>query len=191
MEWLLQHLQILIAGAGAIAWWLGQRRQAADRTGRNPAKETRPDEPDFAERTRRIREEIQRKIEQRTGGNAPSPTSPTSKSSDQKMPPVIVRRRMAREVPSRPKSRMAVEETEDTNQVLMKQIALAEELRRAVEIKAASLRRVQSGSPMSAGGQISALGISRTALMADLKDVEGLRRAFIVREIIGPPVALR
>ena len=188
MEWLLQHLQILIAGAGAIAWWLGQRRQAADRTAQNPAKEMRPDEPDFSERTRRIREEIQRKIEQRTGGNAPSPTS---KSSDQKMPPVIVRRRMAAEVPPPPKSRMAIEETEDTNEVLMKQIALAEELRRAVEIKAASLRRVQSLSPISAGGQIGGLGISRTALMADLKDVEGLRRAFIAREIIGPPVALR
>lgn len=188
MDWLLQHLQLVIAGAGAIAWWLGQRRQAAARTGQNPAEEMRPDEPDVSERTRRIREEIQRKIERRTGGNTPSPTS---KSSDQRLPPVIVRRRVEKEDPPRPKSRIATEEAEKRDEVLLKQIALAEELRRAVEIKAASLRRVQSLSPISAGGQIGGLGISRTALLADLKDVEGLRRAFIVREIIGPPVALR
>src|SRR5665213_2963525 len=131
MDWLLQHLQILIAGAGAVAWWLGQRRQAAARTEQNPAKEMRSDEPDFSERTRRIREEIQRKIEQRAGGNAPSPAS---KSSDQKMPPVIVRRRMDAEVPQQPESRIANEEAEKRDEVLLKQIALAEELRRAVEI---------------------------------------------------------
>ncbi len=184
MDWLLQHLQLLIAGAGGVAWWLNQRKQRDDAAKPAPSKESRQDDPDFAERTRRIREEIQRKIEERTRGESSS-TSTRQKQS-RPSPTVVAPQWSEAEPPPLARIGMTPDEAERSTEMLAKQAALAEQLRQAVEIKTAALRGLQNGNEIS-----SASHLVRTAVIDDLKDVAALRRAFILREIIGPPVALR
>ena len=69
------------------------------------------------------------------------------------------------------------------------QTALTEQLRQAGEIKAAAMSRTRFESPVSGGAQAAA--VARRALTDDLGDPDALRRAFVLREILGPPVALR
>ncbi|HEY4248592.1 MAG TPA: hypothetical protein VGM64_17355 [Lacunisphaera sp.] len=81
---------------------------------------------------------------------------------------------------------MTPDEAERSTEMLAKQAALAEQLRQAVEIKTAALRQLRSGNEISPASKPV-----RAAVVADLRDVAALRRAFVLREIIGPPVALR
>lgn len=188
MDWALKHLQLIIAIAGAAAWWLNQRRQAK-MTGEEPRKEVTFDDPELAERTRRIREEIQRKIEQRARGYVnEQPTLPHNEPAE---PPPILRQVVMMRPPEPPMSRAAAAKLEDvrTAGILEQQAALVEQLRQAGEIKAAAMSRTQFESQISSGGQAAA--VARSALVDDLRDPDALRRAFILREILGPPVALR
>jgi uncharacterized protein HemX len=184
MDWLLQHLQLLIAGAGGIAWWLNQRRQSREKLATRQKKEERRNDPDFTERTRRIREEIQRKIGERTRGEASS----TSTGQKQRKPiPSLAAPQLSKtESPPLLRTGMTPDEAERSTEMLAKQAALAEQLRQAVEIKTAALRQLRSGNEISPASKPV-----RAAVVADLRDVAALRRAFVLREIIGPPVALR
>src|SRR4051812_28778787 len=97
MDWVLNHLRLIIAAAGAVAWWLNQRKQARAAEQSQPHKEATFGDPDLAERTRRIREEIQRKIEQRAKAYRESvPPAPA------KEPAVPVTREIARRQPVEP-----------------------------------------------------------------------------------------
>lgn len=183
MDWLLQHLQLLIAGAGGIAWWLNQRRQSREKPATEQKVERR-DDPDFAERTRRIREEIQRKIEERRQGEVSS--MPTRRKQPRPIPSVMPPQLSRVEPPPLARAGMTPDEAERSTEMLAKQAALAEQLRQAVEIKTAALRQLRSGNEISPASKLV-----RTAVVDDLKDVAALRRAFVLREIIGPPVALR
>ena len=185
MDWVLNHLQLIIAAAGAVAWWLNQRRLAKTGADEAPPKEQAFEDPDLAERTRRIREEIQRKIEQRTKGPA-QPSSTTTQRETTLAPPII--REVVRP-PALPKSKTAHLEAERTAEILEQQAALAERLRQAKEMKAAALRRVQFENQVS--NEESVAAVSRGVLNDDLRNPDALRRAFVLREIIGPPVALR
>jgi len=84
VDWILDHLQFIIAFAGVVAYWLNQRRrekagEEADYDGdgipenRPVRKKLDPNEldPEEAERARRIQDEIRRKILERRSGNAP------------------------------------------------------------------------------------------------------------------------
>ncbi|MFA5265593.1 MAG: hypothetical protein WC378_17375 [Opitutaceae bacterium] len=94
MDWLQDHLQIIIVVAGAIAYWLNQRRHEkqglpADYDG-DGTPETKPSPPaaydpasmevEEAERTRRLMEEMRRKRAERSANSgapiAPSPAQP-------------------------------------------------------------------------------------------------------------------
>lgn len=187
MDWLLQHLQLLIAAAGGVAWWLNQRRQSRDKPPAKPGGQVGQDDPGLAERTRRIREEIQRKIEERARGEVPSAPQ------RQTQPKPILRagspQRSRAEPPPLARAGMTPGEEARSTEMLAKQAALAEQLRRAVEIKTAALRRIRSGSETLTSEKV--VMPTRAAVLDDLRDVGALRRAFILREIIGPPVALR
>jgi hypothetical protein len=73
---------------------------------------------------------------------------------------------------------------------LARQAALADQLRMVVAKKAGAERRAAFASSF-ANKEQAALVIGRGALLEDLHDPEALRRAFVLREVIGPPVALR
>jgi hypothetical protein len=189
MNWILDHLQLLFVVAGAVAWWLNQRRQAA--TGEDPAppEETTFDDPELAERTRRIREEIQRKIEQRARAYT-QPGPPVVEREERVEPPPVVREVVLQPEPP-PLSGAAMVQLEDQRMagMLEQQAVLAELLRQAGEMKAATTLRTRFETEVSSGTEAAA--VARSALGDDLRNPDSLRRAFILREILGPPVALR
>ena len=181
MDWILDHLRLIIGAAGAIAWWLNKRKQERATGQLAPRKEATSGDPDLAERTRRIREEIQRKIEQRARSyKEPAPPAPP-----------LVREAAASRIdpPLISKTHAARFDAQKNAEILEQQAALAEKLRQATELKAAAARRVQFENQTS--GEEPARAAARSALAEDLRNPAVLRRAFVLREIIGPPVALR
>ncbi len=190
MNWALDHLQLLIAIGGAVAWWLHQHKQTKA-AGEEPPPKATFDDPELAERTRRIREEIQRKIEQRARAYT-RPVPPEDENAEPAGPPPIVREvAVFRPSVPPPMSRAATAQLEDqrTAEILEQQAALVEQLRQVDERKATAMRHTQFESAISTGDHAAAA--ARSALGDDLRDPDVLRRAFILREILGPPVALR
>ena len=188
MDWILKHFQLVVILGSAIAWWLNQRRQADQEV--PPAKDATFEDPDLAARTRRIREEIQRKIEQRARGYVQPP--PAAVRPESPAPPAIpVARSPAPVAEPPPLSRAAAShlEAQHTAEILEQQATLATRLQQAQEMKAAALLRLQYENQISSGDQ--AATVARGALADDLRSPDALRRAFILREIIGRPLALR
>jgi hypothetical protein len=198
MKWLLENPWVFIVIAGLVAQVLkalqkgqGGAAEAA------PKKEYEFDDPELAERTRKIREEIRRKIEQRRGGaNQPEPVPPVviESSSEATPPPVVIRLpEVVREVltPSR-----TPEPAEDRGaQIraaaeLERQVSLEERLQEAMLLKQSADRRV-AFEATTADPEPAALVKTRGTVLDDLRDPAALRRAFILREVLGPPVALR
>src|SRR3954468_10084530 len=89
MNWVAEHLQLIIALAGGVAWWLNKNREKPGDVAEPPRVDKTFDDPELAERTRRIREEIQRKIEQRAKGYATE--QPTIPRGEPASPPPLVR----------------------------------------------------------------------------------------------------
>jgi hypothetical protein len=189
MDWVSEHLQLIIAIAGAVAWWLNQRKQQAQAGTEEPDLEKSFEDPELAERTRRIREEIQRKIEQRSRGGPPAPA--TAPGSAPALPPilreVVVREPVAPVLSRSAKSHL---EAQHTAEILEQQAALMEQLRVAQELKAGALRRMQFETEVASKEEAAGAAV-RSALGDDLRNPAALRRAFILREVLGPPVALR
>ena len=187
MDWIFDHLRLLFIVAGGIAWWLNQRKQAKNSEGGPPPhQEVTFDDPELAERTRKIREEIQRKIEQRARGYATEQPKVPRASGPVEMPTVIREVVVARP-PVRTGSRM---EAQRQAEILEEQAALMEKLREAELMKAAAKRRTDF-EESTADHTAQARTAVRSALLADLDGPAALRRAFILREVLGPPVALR
>jgi len=190
MRWLTDNLQLVLAVAGALAWWLTQRKQAAAEAEQPPPHEEKSfEDPELAERTRRIREEIQRKIEQRARGYAneqPKPIQPEAAE----LPPVIREIFMEPEpapVMPRVASRL---EAQRQAEILEQQAAMAEQLRQAKLMKASAEKRKEFESA-TADHRAERRTETRSSVLGDLRTPDALRRAFILREVIGPPVALR
>lgn len=148
-----------------------------------PPKEYQFDDPELAERTRKIREEIQRKIEQRTRGHAETPAP----AAETVAPPPIIREVAVSRTPVHASSRMDVQRQAE---ILEEQATLMERLREAEFMKAAGEKRTEfeaATADHSAEVQVA----TRSTVLGDLRSPEALRRAFILREVLGPPVALR
>lgn len=186
MNWVFDHLQLVIAIAGAIAWWLNQKKQTpADEAA--PPKERTFDDPELAERTRRIREEIQRKIEQRAKGYATEqPRLPRAEATE---PPVVREVVVTRTAPEMRRG-MSQVETQRQAEILEQQAALAEKLREAALLKTAALKRTEFEAATADHSGV-ARSLSRSTVLDDLREPAALRRAFILREVLGRPVALR
>jgi|UniRef100_UPI004049B680 hypothetical protein len=174
MDWILDHLQIVIAAAAAVAYWLNQRREAQAEEDPPPGSNFEREEPgaaEEAERARRIREEIRRKIAERVGGGLPSSPQPVS-------PPPLFSPRQEVVVESRPTSGSA-----DTA-ILERQRKLADQLEALKRQTPLQATNVSLDRPMP-------VGVARSSLMADLRGRSNLRRAMVVREVLGPPLGLR
>lgn len=191
MDWVFEHLQIIIAAAGAIAWWLNQRRKGGaegDET-EPPPQETTFDDPELAERTRKIREEIQRKIAERARGYPnEQPTLPLEVPEE----PPLVREVVVSQAPppGPPRRGLTALEAQRQAEILEEQATLAERLREAEQMKAAAQKRARYEAA-TADHSNTARSLSRSTVLDDLRDPAALRRAFILREVLGPPVALR
>lgn len=192
MRWISENLQLVLAVAGALAWWLTQRKQPAKDASPPTQEEESFEDPELAERTRRIREEIQRKIEQRARGYAheqPKPVRP----DPAELPPILrdIFQEPEPELPppavAPPASRLEVQRQAE---ILEQQAAMAEQLRQAKLTKAAAQKR-EVFEAATADHSAARRTESRSSVLGELRTPEALRRAFILREVLGPPVALR
>jgi hypothetical protein len=203
MDWIQDHLQLVIAAAAAIAYWLNARRkdkagQAADYDGDGKpdnvpggARAMREHEQamEHAENTRRIQEEIRRKIAERQGGGhaVPPPMPPAMPPA----PPVL-----RREQPERARQAMEERRAEAEREaavVLERQRGLAAQLAALQARKAEAGREAKSvwasqqPEPVATPGRVR----DDAGLLAELRNARSLRRAIILREVLGTPVGLR
>ncbi len=221
MDWIFDNLQIVLAIAGAIAYWLNARSkdkageeadydgdgQPDNVPGGGRAMREHEQEMEQAEHTRRIQEEIRRKIAERQGGGAaphapmPPPLSPPL--SPPPMPPAapVFRREepergwLDREVEER---RAAAER--ESEAVLERQRGLAAQLAALQSRKDETTRAASSvwaASPVMAPS-VASLGQGASArvrddvgLLSELRNTRSLRRAIILREVLGTPVGLK
>lgn len=189
MDWILDHLQIVIAIAAAVAYWLNQARKGAasgdeaDEGSAFPAPGV--DDGAEAERARRIREEIRRKIAERARGMPPAlePAPPSLYREEPMAPPPMT-------VPTPMPSAPAPRDDWQMAMVLERQQKLREQME-ALE-RARRLEAAQPAMPvMPAAPAIASSLPVGSSWRSDLKSKAGLRRAVVLREVLGPPVSLR
>lgn len=155
-----------------------------------PPSEYEFEDPELAERTRKIREEIQRKIAQRQRGTADQETAsaPQPAAIETEAPPPIVRE-VAVSTP--PSVRTGVRlDAQRQAEILEQQAAWEEKLREAKLMKEAATKRTEF-EEATADHSSARRSATRSTIVGDLRSPDALRRAFILREVLGPPVALR
>jgi hypothetical protein len=200
LQWVLDNLFTVLIIAGVLAQMIQAvkgRKGGDDETGPTvePPPEKEFEDPELAERTRRIREDIRRKIAERQAGRIPAddpePELAPEPAAYDEPPPVV--REVAVERSEPPPPVMVASSRLDAQrqaEILEQQAALLDKMRQLEETKAAAQRRAafeaSTVSPVAA-----ARTQARGALLGDLRDPVALRRAFVLREVLGPPVGLR
>ncbi|MBW8781347.1 MAG: hypothetical protein JF599_05600 [Verrucomicrobia bacterium] len=184
MDWILDHFQILIGIAGVVAYWINQlRKNAAARSEESPQRNPLGELAEADERTRRIQEEIRRKIAERRGASAPAaPVQPVRSQAEAPAPVVIVRNDELAAPAYQPEKWMD-ETVLERQRVLAAQLAALEASRAAAVREAQTVRTPASVVVTAPAGELS--------LLQELRTARSLRQAIVLREVLGPPVALR
>lgn len=204
MKWIFENFQIVVAVVAAVVYFLTRGKRAEDDPDGPVPPQMADAERERAERTRRIQEEIRRKIVERRGGTGEDMTQETSVPAE---PPVMrpaevrpvdpfggpmrrvvreieegLERRRQGEVDSAAQARAAEIERQTRlgEQLRALQVQREAEERKAAEITAMRIRQAAAMLPAKA-----------TASRPWLKEPSELRRAIVMREVLGPPVALR
>jgi hypothetical protein len=208
IEWILERLPVVIF----VVIFLGQivRGILRSRTD-NPEPVAKPDEMAAQRRAQEIQAEIRRKIMERRGGGGTFTESMAPRAETQLAPPPIIREHPTEmPAPSGKSMKRTFEEfdrrvkaepvpvspliAERRNAELERQEQIAEDLRSAEESRVIALRRVRQAAEakeLEARSVRSLRTASKGRLMTDLRDTENLRRAVVLREVLGPPVGLR
>lgn len=189
LKWLTENTWAIIIIGGVLVQMFQAIMKKKGGGGEEPTaqpKEYEFEDPELAERTRRIREEIQRKIEQRARGYT-QPVAPST-DAEAEAPPVISEVNVA---PAASFTKAASRaETQRQAEILEQQVALMERLREAQQMKAAAEKRTEF-EQATMDHTAERRSATRSTVLGDLRTPEALRRAFILREVLGPPVALR
>lgn len=203
MDWILDHLQVIIAIAGAIAYWLNARKK--EQAG-EPADYDGDDKPDVNthtgrsmrehadtmeedENTRRIQEEIRRKIaERQAGGYQPTPRFEPSPSDVLTPAEMQARERQQAAETRREEAEEEAAEVLERQQALAKQLA-ALQARRAAEEREANAVWAAEAQPVRVP---AVAGVRDDAgLLSELRNARSLRKAIVLREVLGTPVGMR
>ncbi len=206
IDWILSHLVQVLTVVFVLVSVIKGFRQSG-RSGEQRPVEL-PGDIEEQRRVREIQETIRRKIAERRGGtearpeeaNAPAEVVPPLHQPRPVSPParphpfeefprhVLVEREP---LPSRVEPpRLA----QSNRAELERQVRLADELRSVEETRLQLARRAahrateKSEAAQAHGALLTA---SRERLLLDLGDRHSLRRAWVLREVLGPPVALR
>jgi hypothetical protein len=184
MRTLLQFLPVLVFVLVVVSIARNALRVARRLAEQTPAP--RPSDaydPAMSERTRRIQEEIRRKIAERRGaaGSAPPPLEPMGE-------PVFESPVPEEEPPVEPAFSSSQSAIMERQQQLADQMHALEASRLAEQRRAAQTLAAVKTAAESEGGLLAG---SRGDLLADLRDSRSLRRAFVLREVLGAPVGLR
>ncbi len=164
-------------------------------------------DPDQEERARRIREEIQRKIAERRGKAASpaaapppplprfDPFRPVFQEEARPTPPPLRRSETAGIPPLRPPEPSSAREpvpVHDDSAALERQRRLAEQMEQLEEQRVAARRAArQMGNDPASGSATTGGAIGGRSVAVELRDPRALRRAFVMSEVLSPPIALR
>ncbi|BET65554.1 hypothetical protein ASA1KI_04720 [Opitutales bacterium ASA1] len=190
MEWILDNLQLVIAAIIIVGYILrGLKRGNPEEEAVEQDESTAPHEQaDADERTRRIQEEIRRRILERQRGPAEGAPPPLIlfEPEPEEAPPV----RPVYSTPAPPPIPRMEEQESAMAAVLERQRSLDDQLRAiraaraaAREQSAFALPGTRSRDPIKDG----AIGSLRESLTGPA----AMRRAIVLREVLGEPVGLR
>lgn len=215
MEWILEKLPILIFVVVFIAQIVRGIKRSRDV---KPAPPPRGDSLDEMRRAQEVQAEIRRKIAERRRGPfreaVPEPRQAPTASAPRPAPPVVVQRdptaipdpfggpikRMLEELERRAQppppapAPVAPPVLVNRNAELERQEQLAEDIRVLDETRVLVERRARKAANakvLEAGSMPALRTAARGRLMTDLHDRESLKRAFVLREVLGTPVGLR
>lgn len=209
VNWLLGNREILAVLFVAVAWLaqkLGVVKDKKAAPGGAPKAEAVGDGE--AERTRRVQEEIRRKISERRAGAPPVPAS--ARSGGEPPPPLLSPRPVAPEPgglwgdifqaqsEESPAAEPSPREAE-LEAVLARQRGLGEKMRQlesassAASAGAGGVATVYSAASMPQPGAVRmpVPSASPNAWLAQLQERQTARRAIVLREVLGPPVGMR
>lgn len=203
MEWIFEHLQILVFIGVGIAYWIKQSSKASssagqDRETRGPDRHYAPppvaDDPDA--RVREIQAEIRRKIAERRAaaqGRQERPADPALET-----PPPVPQVRTVAPPPPLPEPVRAGQNAEDSEGDfaggLKLQQRLADQLAEAERARVESRRKLAEVWQTPAVAAAAAAPARRDApstVRGTLRDRAALRRAWVLREVLDKPVGLR
>jgi hypothetical protein len=212
MEWIFDHLQLVIAIVVVAAWMLRGAARRASGHAEPEHHEIGPDDPEEVERTRRIQEEIRRRILARQQGVEPPPIvsrqppplpdlaenaeveKPEWGVEDSEPAPANPPHAKADAFPTEFPSPAATQ-TAAMAALLEQQRLLAEQFEQVRAMKLAGSTAVpplpDHGGMGSAGANAADHRSLRRALRADLAGPPGLRRAVLLREILGEPPGMQ
>ncbi len=184
MDWVLDNLQIIILVAVAVAAVLQRIRQSRAQTGAEPPPAADQDE---ANRTRRIQEEIRRRILERRGlAPVPPPLTeeeerpfPEAPPMVEELRPVVVAPPVLVPLAPAPAPFDSVEAD--------RQLRMMERLRELERTAVASA----FGAPALAAPGATPVSTPASGLLALLRQPAGLRQAVLLREIMDAPPGLR
>ena len=206
MDWLFKNIGFFVFVAIMVASLLSKIKKAG-----RPPPARRVADADVSEHTRRVQEEIRRKIAERAvrapsapqppvmAGGGPSPAPPVVVSQPAPRSPNIFEelvRQMAEAKKSaeaqtraaaEEQTRQRVQSEEEKTRDLAEARHLAE-VRRAVQQKQ---RAAEMTAAFNAADPKLAAVDRRAQLLADLRQPASLRRALVLREILGDPVGMR
>jgi hypothetical protein len=206
IEWILEKLPVVIFVVIFIAQLV---RGFLKTRGAQAEPPPRHDELEQDRRNREIQAEIRRKIAERRGGHVPAPEAPELRPEPTPEPPVVVMRDPT-EIPVPEPLRRMLEQLErkvqpapppappvmaerralevHRQEKLAEEMRVLEESRVLVQRRAAAIAKGKRDESQSERGLRTA---ARGRLLDDLRDADSLRRAFVLREVLGPPVGLK
>lgn len=194
LQWLVDNAWTVVIIGGVLAQMLQavmKKKAGEEDTGADQSpKEYEFDDPELAERTRRIRAEIQRRIAQRQHGGETSVPAAAGDVPREIVPPVIREVVVSAPVHPQPARAGARFDAQRHAEILEQQAAWEEKLREAKQMKEAAVKRTEF-EDATADHTSARRAAVRSTVLEDLRTPEALRRAFILREVLGPPVALR
>lgn len=195
LQWMLDNAFAVVIVGGVLLQLLQALMKKKDGqqmpTAEEQPKEYEFEDPELAERTRKIREEIQRKIAQRQRGEVDQNAEevPAPVAYEPEAPPPLIREVVAQRTVMTAATGTRLD-TQRHAEILEQQAAWTEKLQEVQRMKASALKRTEFETATADHSQ-AARTVSRVGVLDDLRSPTALRRAFILREVLGPPVALR
>jgi hypothetical protein len=220
MEWILQHLPVFVIVFMILSFVrtiVKAAKRAQEQQRKTAEAVPRGGDPEAEERTRRIQAEIRRKIAERRGEipargasaqtvptRPPEQVSPLERKRTPELDPFggpmgrVLKKleeaarqaQAAEEPPQLPREeepRPSVAAVLERQQKLAEQMRDLEEARRREQRRAAEIGNETASMAPTPGAALGARG----DLLDDLRGAKALRRAIVLREVLGPPVALR
>lgn len=212
MKWITENIQVILAVAGAIAFWLNSQREAAEKAAqereaalRRASQPAALAETDVAAddelRNEQVRDKVRRMIAERRGEAVPPewsapPAMPEPEEERSfRSPPIEEPPELALPPPLSPPVWSQKAETADSLAKETLEASLVRQEQLAVELQSLNEQRVLAARRAAVVAEGEAVVARRdlvsNELRHDLRDPRSLRRAMVLREVLGPPVALR